>query len=314
MKKEKELFKVGNFSVRPFHLFIIGIGLVILIIDTLFFRSTAWFFPIVVLAISVAWVQFWILLIVKDKKRKELEDKFVEFVRNVVNSVKAGMPVPLAIRHVAYKDYGSLNPYAQKLANQLEWSIPLHKALWNFALSTKNSIIRRSVATVIEAEKSGGNIGDVLDSVARSVLEIRKLRDERRAVIYGQVVQSYIIFFVFLGVMIIIKDSLVPYLAMMQTGSLQELSKSGISLIRGDVGELVKIVAIDYSSVGGFFSSLGRWFASMQGVFLMLAIIQGFFAGLSIGKLAEDRVSAGLKHSLILMTIAAFVMSISVGV
>ena len=313
MKNEKELFRIGNFSVRPSHLLIIGIGFVILVIDTLFFRSTAWFFPVLVLAVSVAWAQFWILLILKDKKRKELEDKFVEFVRNVVSSVKAGMPVPVAIRHVAYKDYGSLSPYTQKLANQLEWSIPLHKALWNFALSTKNGIIRRSVATVIEAEKSGGSIEDVLDSVARSVLEIRKLRDERRAMIYGQVVQSYIIFFVFLGVMIVIKDSLVPYLAMMQTGSLQDLSKSGINIIKGDVGELVKIVKIDYGSFGGFFSSVLAWFASMQGVFLMLAIIQGFFAGLSIGKLSEDRISAGLKHSLILMTIAAFVMSISIG-
>ena len=42
--------------------------------------------------------------------------------------------------------------------------------------------------------------------------------------------------------------------------------------------------------------------------FLLLLIAQGFFAGLSIGKLSEGSVKAGLKHSFILMT-AAFLIS-----
>jgi archaeal flagellar protein FlaJ len=292
---------------------IMVVGAIILLTDLIFFRSTRWFFPILILAITVAWMQFWFEFFVKDKKRKELEDKFVEFVRNLVNSVKSGMPVPVAIRHVSTEDYGSLSPYVTKLANQVEWGFPLHKALWNFAISTKNNVIKRSMMTVIEAERSGGHIEDVLDSVTRSVMEIKKLREERRAMMYGQIVQSYIIFFVFLGVMIIIQDSLIPYLALMQTGSLQELSKSGISIIRGNVQDMVKVIAIDFTSPGGFFGSLGQWLISMQGIFFMLAIIQGFFAGLSIGKLAEDRISSGLKHSLILMTIAAFVMSFAMG-
>ncbi len=300
-------------EVKPLHLFILGLGIFILLVDTIFFRSTRWFLPIIVLAITVGWLQFWLAFFVRDKRRKEMEDKFVEFVRNLVNAVKSGMPVPMAIQHVAEKDYGSLSSHVTKLSNQIQWSIPLHKALWNFATSTKNAVIKRSVATVIEAERSGGHIEDVLDAVTRSVLEIRKLREERKAMIHGQVVQSYIIFFVFLGVMIVIQDSLVPYLALMQTGSLQDLSSSGISIIQGGIEDLVKVVEIDFSSVGGFFSTLGEWMVSMTGIFFMLAILQGFFAGLSIGKLSEDRISSGLKHSLILMTIAAFVMSFALG-
>lgn len=311
--KDEKIFQIGRIELRPLHVVIMVVGAIILLIDLIFFRSTRWFFPILILAITVAWMQFWLEFFVKDKKRKELEDKFVEFVRNLVNAVKSGMPVPVAIRHVATKDYGSLSPYVTKLANQVEWGLPLHKALWNFSLSTKNSVIKRSMMTVIEAERSGGHIEDVLDSVTRSVMEIRKLREERKAMMYGQIVQSYIIFFVFLGVMIIIQDSLVPYLALMQTGALQDLSKSGISIIRGNIGDLVKVIAIDFTSFGGFFSTLIQWMISMQGIFFMLAIIQGFFAGLSIGKLAEDRISSGLKHSLILMTIAAFVMSFAMG-
>jgi len=41
--------------------------------------------------------------------------------------------------------------------------------------------------------------------------------------------------------------------------------------------------------------------------FLYLLIVQGFFAGLTIGKLAEGSVKAGLKHSFILVALSYLV-------
>jgi len=38
--------------------------------------------------------------------------------------------------------------------------------------------------------------------------------------------------------------------------------------------------------------------------FLWLLLVQGFFAGLVIGKLAEGKIKAGLKHSFILVLLA----------
>lgn len=42
--------------------------------------------------------------------------------------------------------------------------------------------------------------------------------------------------------------------------------------------------------------------------FLYMLIIQGVFSGLAIGKLSEDSVKAGIKHSFI-MSIAAFLIA-----
>jgi flagellar protein FlaJ len=307
----KELMK--KYNVGPVHMVVLLIGISVLIIDLLFFRDTKWFFLILIFAITISWLQFWISFFIRNQKQKELEEKFPEFVRNLVNSVKSGMPIPLAIKHISDRDYGSLTPHVRKLANQVEWSIPLHKSLWNFALATDNHVIKRSIATVIEAEKSGGHIEDVLDSVTASVLEIKKMKAKRKADINSQVIQSYIIFFVFLGVMIIIQNSLVPYLALMEGGSLRDLTSSGINVIKGGMSDLATVVKIDYSSVPAFFGSLIDWFNSISGIFFMIAIIQGFFAGLVLGKLAEANIKSGLKHSLILMTIAAFTMSFAMG-
>ena len=50
-----------------------------------------------------------------------------------------------------------------------------------------------------------------------------------------------------------------------------------------------------------------------QGVFLMLSLIQALFAGLVLGKLAEGDMRSGVKHSLILMTISFFMITLAQG-
>ena len=41
--------------------------------------------------------------------------------------------------------------------------------------------------------------------------------------------------------------------------------------------------------------------ADLKRIFLHLTIVQGFFSGLVAGKMGEGSISAGLKHSLIMM-------------
>jgi flagellar protein FlaJ len=285
------------------------LGLILLIINVILFRSNRLFIPLIILSITIGWSQAWIDFFIESQKKKQYEARFLEFVRNLAGAVRSGMPVPKAIIHTANKsDYGSLNNHIKKLANQIEWSIPTHRALKNFAKGTENEIIIRSVSTVIEAELAGGNIEDVLESITTSLFEIKKIKDERRASIHSQTMQSYIIFFVFLGIMLVIQNLLIPYLGKM----------SGANLAQGSIGsgQLVGIatkIPIDFTSILGFYTTVKTWLMSLYGVFLMLSLIQGLFAGLIIGKLSEGDMLSGFKHSLILMTIAFIVMSFAQG-
>jgi flagellar protein FlaJ len=196
----------------------------------------------------------------------------------------------------------------RRLARQIEWAVPLHRALTYFADRIKNPLISRTISTVIEAEKSGGNIEDVLRGITTSLIEIKELKDRRRALIHSQIIQSYVIFAVFLIVMIFIQNSLVPYLARIQGGALGGIFGGGLG---GEaISSMVQEVAISFESVPAFFSSLGQYLTHLEGIFTMLAVIQGIFAGLVVGKLSEGEVTAGLKHSLILGTIALFVMTL----
>jgi archaeal flagellar protein FlaJ len=286
----------------------IGLGLFVLLLDFVFLLRTKWFFPVFAIAAVLGSVQFWVDYFASGRERREYEARFLDFVRNLASAIRSGMPVSKAIVYVSNNDYGPLNKHVKKLANQVEWAIPVHKALLNFSNATNNDIIKRAISTVIEAEEAGGNMEDVLESITISLVEIKKIKETRRASVQAQVIQSYVIFFVFLGVMTIIQNLLIPYLSNMQNPGATgfDLSKSGIQ-------GMTQKIQINFSSPENFILTISQWFLSLNGVFLMLALIQGFFAGVVIGKLSEGELSAGFKHSLILMTIAFFIITLTQG-
>ena len=152
----------------------------------------------IVVAFVVAGINFLLDFLNENKRQKELELNFLEFVRALVETVRSGVTIPSAVMQISDANYGSLTPYIKKLANQLEWGYPLHEALTIFAVNTKNAVIKKSVAIVIQAERSGGDMGIVLQAVTNSVVEVKNIKEERKTNAYSQMIQGYIIFFVFI--------------------------------------------------------------------------------------------------------------------
>lgn len=278
---------------RKVYLLSIFVALFIVALDVYFYFIAGgilkrFFWPIFILALTLGWLHFWIDFYKEIKRQKDVELKFLEFVRSLVETVRSGITIPMSIIHVSKEDFGDLTPHIRKLAHQVEWGIPLHKALIVFADDTGNNVIKRSISIIIEADVSGGNIGDVMDSVAESVINVKNLKEERRASTYSQVVQGYIVFFIFIGIMLVLQLWLFPKLVALK-GPLQ----SGLGMIGGETSE-GEVMSLD-------------------SVFFSLIIIQGFFAGIMIGKFSEGSISRGLIHSLILITLAAIVITTARG-
>ncbi len=228
-------------------------------------------------------------IIIANNKEQKMNTMFLEFARNLAESVASGTPVSKSIVNVKGKNYGALSSHIVKLANQIELGIPVEKAFENFSYDIGSPVIKRAVALIQEAEKSGGEIDYILESVARSMSEIEKLKKERRAIIYNLVVQGYIIFFIFIGIMLVMQFKILPLTE--GVGSL--------GLLSGDISSIQNAGTAGTGTDNA--QSLGR-------SFLYLLLAQGFFTGLTIGKLAEGSVKAGIKHSFILV-IMAFLVS-----
>ncbi len=228
----------------------------------------------------------------EQKRQKEMEEKFLEFVRSLVESVKSGVSIPRAIQHAAGTQYGSLTPYVRKLSRQIEWGYPLHDALTVFVKETNNDVIRRSVAIVMQAEKSGGDMGSVLESVTNSVLETKRIKEERKAQAYNQIIQGYIIYFVFIIIMMVLQLYLIPKLGDIGGEVMSGLSGAGVS-----------------SSLAASAAT-----ADLGPIFLATIIIQGLFAGVMIGKFSEGSFKAGLRHSLIMVLAGYLIMNTATGI
>lgn len=260
----------------------IGIGVVMIIIS-LFFMDTSFFFLILGVGVIAGVAPFVMDIMAESRIAIEKEDMFLEFSRSLVESVKTGTPISKSIVNVKNKPYGALSPHIKKLANQISLGIPLSNALQIFSKDANNRTISRALTLIGEAEKAGGDIGEILEDVAGAVSMSEKIKKERKASISTLVVQGYIIFFVFLVIVIVMQYQVLPIVA-------------GISNL-GAVGGIF--------GIGGSGGSLDA--AELSSAFLYLLLIQGLFSGLTIGKLSEGNVKAGVKHSFALMLVAFLV-------
>lgn len=288
LKKPKIIL---GFKIKKPQIIGLVVALVVIILSFIFLRDSDVFYFLLGISFVIAGLPFFVSLILESNVTREKEEMFLEFSRNLVESVKAGTPISKSILNIRTKDYGSLNPYIQKLANQISIGIPIKTSLETFARDIKSPTITRAVTIISESEKAGGRIEDVLDSVAKSVAQIEKLRKERSAAMYNLVVQGYIIFLIFIVIMLVMQFKILPI-------------ASGLGTTLGETE------TSEYSMGFGGLLGVGGEKATPEQLarpFLFLLIAQGFFAGLVIGKLSEGKIKAGLKHSFILILLAVLI-------
>jgi pilus assembly protein TadC len=270
-------------EIKKIHWIGIGAGIAVMLLS-LFFMQTTFFFFIMWFGILIGAFPFVLTTIHKNKEKTEKEELFLEFTRNLVESVRTGTPISKSIVNMKKKPFGVLSRHVEKLANQISLGIPLREALEIFARDIDNETVTRTITLIGQAERSGGSISGILGAVAKAVSTADKLKKERKATISTLVVQGYIIFFVFLVIVLVMQFYIIPLI-------------SGIA----DVGSL--------GGIGGLPTAGGGIAAEdISQAFIYLLIFQGVFSGLTIGKLSEGNVRAGIKHSFSLVVLA-FVIS-----
>lgn len=211
-------------------------------------------------------------------KSREYEDMFIIFMADLTESINAGMTLPIGLASIADKNYRSLSKYIKEMAAKVEWGIPFQDALDIFAKKVDNKSISRSVTTIIETYGVGGKIADTLKAISQSLIEINKIKKERSASVQSQVMTLYLIYFVFVFILIVLQTFLIPALNVQMPG-MDDIT-GGTMALSGEQREAQTEI---YAAA-----------------FLNFILIEGIFAGIATGKMAEGSVVAGLKHSIIL--------------
>ncbi|HZD13155.1 MAG TPA: type II secretion system F family protein [Candidatus Binatus sp.] len=221
------------------------------------------------------------------RRRDAIDNNIPHLLRDIADAGRSGMTLTRSIEISAERDYGPLTKEMKKLIAKVSFRVPLEKALQYFADRTGTQLSRRSAMLIAEANKSGGDIQESMESVSKHVQEIQYLERKRRASMRPFIGVMYISFAVFLVTVYLLIKSFFTSLANTNFGG------------GGTVG-----------GVGFNFVSLPL--DKITAVFLYMAMIEAVLAGLVGGKMATGHLRDGLKHAVILMTICfvTFVFSI----
>src|SRR6058998_225319 len=214
---------------------------------------------------------------VDSRRRDAIDNNIPHLIRDIADAGRSGMTLTRAIEISAERDYGPLTKEIKRLMAKVSFRVPLEKALQYFADRTGTMLSRRSAMLIAEANKSGGDIQESMESIAKHVQDIQYLENKRRATLRPFIGVMYISFAVFLVTVYLLISSFFTRLA-------------NSNLAGGTVG-----------GIGFNFVSLPL--DKITAVFLYMAMVEAVFAGLVGGKMATGYIKDGLKHAILLMLV-----------
>ena len=200
------------------------------------------------------------------KWRKAIDEHLPDLFRNIVQAQETGMTLVQALQNAAKRNYGPLTAELKKMNTQISWGMPFEQALLNMGKRVNTVLVQRTVPMIIEASRSGGRVEKVFDPMGKFIQTTLMLDKERRTQTRPYIAIIYVAFFVFLFTIILLFRSFFTNM-----NGLSQLATAAIPS------------------------------SEMQRIFFRMTSIQAFFGGLVAGKMGDGTVTAGLKHSLILM-------------
>ena len=223
-----------------------------------------------------------------DRKRiMAMDDKFPDFLRDIAESARAGMTLPRALVTAAQGTYGALTPEIKVMAAQVEWGIEFGDSLARFALRCKTPLIDRTVALIVEAQRAGGSMVDILTAASEDAREIKQIVSERNTQMGMYQVVIYISFFVFIAVVLVLSAQFIPAF------------KKAVGAASGQ-------------QVGGLhFRDFDP--EVFNSLFFQAALVQAIGGGLVGGVLAKGSPIAGFMHIGVMMLGAWFSFRVLVG-
>jgi flagellar protein FlaJ len=216
------------------------------------------------------------------RRISRLEAEFPAMIRDISLSVKSGMTIKSAMSMAAGGQYGALTKAIKQMDDMISWGVSFDDALLHFARKYPTALIRRTVFTLIEASRMGGQLGEILEGVATDVEETKTLEKRRSSETKPYLMVCYISYFVFLAVIMIMSYVFLP---MMKEAADIATGKA----LPGGLGQF----AVSDANL-----------ALYDRLFFHALVIQGFFAGIVTGKMGEGKVVAGLKHSVFFIIVA----------
>ncbi len=227
--------------------------------------------------ISVILFPYSFYIYVKERRIKAMEEHFPSFLKDLSDSLRAGLTMSEAVKTVSSGDYGALTPEINKMANKLSWGVPFKAVMNDFKKKFKKSpFIARGVSILLQAYKSGGDISPIMLSVANSTVQLQNVEKDRQSTMTEQTVVIYMIQLIFVIILIVLFKVLIP---------ITTSGEFGTGILGGDT---VTTLDLEYYKL----------------LFFATLIIQSLCNGVVAGVTREGSLAASIKHIAIMFSVS----------
>lgn len=215
-------------------------------------------------------------------KIKRMEDQFPIFLKDLSDSLRAGVTMSEAIKTASKADYQELNPEIERMSNQMSWGVSFQKVIEETIERLKSSVyIGRGLAILLQSFRSGGDISPIMTSVADSTILLQNVEKDQESSMTEQTAIIYVIQFVFIIITVVLFRVLIPVL---NSGGL------GNELLGGTGGS----VDLEY----------------YKGFFFVTIVIQSVSNGLVAGVTKSGSLTSGVKHVAIMFSVSLILFTI----
>jgi flagellar protein FlaJ len=206
------------------------------------------------------------------RKKKGVEKDVTNFMRDLTEARKTGASPEASIENLSDRNYGRFTQILATASRQIRWGLPFSVIYDTFKGKIKSWIALVNIYLLVDAIEVGGGTPETLETVTHFGEVLSSLEKEK-------------------------KESLRPLLLLPYIGA-------GILLFS-------TIVFLSFSRTLLSSAHQSIPFAQVMTILLPPLMMEVFFIGLVTGKLSTGEISAGFKHSAILLVVALIMMPVA---
>jgi len=195
-----------------------------------------------------------------------IEEGISNFLRDLTEVRKTGLAPEKCIESLSRRDYGEFSKELNRISAKISWGVSVKKVIFDFVKRTKSWMSQIVMFLLMEAIDVGGGTIAMIESLAKFNMMTREVEKEKKASL-----RPYV---------------LVPYFAavLLVATTLMTLAFTSKTL-----------------SIGG---TLTIDLTSLTTIFTTSVLVHCYLIGLVAGKISEESLAAGFKHSVLLVIIA----------
>ncbi|MFB0543320.1 MAG: type II secretion system F family protein [Candidatus Bathyarchaeia archaeon] len=212
---------------------------------------------------------------------REVDRNIPGLLRDLTESIRSGVTLPRALDEATKRDYGPLSREMERALARFILGASWEEALTFLAERLNRPSVKRLCTILIEAHQVGGRMMEVLNSSVELFSSLEEYREEKYTQMSPYTATLYMAALIFLVIgNIVLRQFLIP------------LAETQSSLIMGEL--LPHLLDIDY------YRSILFW----------ASIIESLFGGFVAGKIGDGSIRAGLRHSVVLLSITILFFNI----